>query len=74
MTEIVKLQAANEFAECLNKLSHDEEDKISDKMVKSMFSIDIERDISRSLNIHMVPLPAVHQQIVELKNCPEVQV
>lgn len=41
-------------------------------MIKSLFSIEIENDISHSLNVKTLKLPAVSQQMADLKSCPEV--
>lgn len=66
------MQAADDFAECINTLNDDEKHKISGKMVKALFSIKIEDDISHSLSVKMCPMPVVSQEIADLKDCPEV--
>lgn len=65
-------QSAQDFADCINKLTDDEQHKISKEMVKKLFSIEIEDDIARSLHLQKHQRPVVSKQIAEAFECPEV--
>lgn len=43
-------------------------------MIKKLFSIEIEDDISRSICVQMIERPVVPQEIAEMFDCPEVSV
>lgn len=66
-------QSAQDFAECINKLTDDEQDKISKEMIKKMFSIEIESDLAQSLFVRKTQRPFVSQEIAEMFECPEVK-
>lgn len=66
------LQSAEDFAECINKLTDDKQHHISKEMIRKLFSIGIENDISRSVFVQKVHRPYVSKEIAELFACPEV--
>lgn len=67
-----KIQSAEDFAESINKLTDDENHKISKEMIKKLFSIEIESDISHSLFVKKVQMPFVSERIADIFQCPDV--
>lgn len=72
MNEIFSLQSANDFAECINKLTDDKQHQITKEWIKKLFPIEIESEISNSLFVHKVHRPYVSKEIAELFECPDV--
>ncbi|XP_055296833.1 uncharacterized protein LOC129565707 [Sitodiplosis mosellana] len=66
--------SAEDFAECINKLTDDESQKISKEMIKKLFSIEIEKDLSHSLFVQKIHKPVVSQEIAQLFECPELAI
>lgn len=68
-----QLQSAEDFAQRINNLlTDDKQHQLSKEMIKQLFSIDIENDISRSLFVKKVQKPVVPEEIAEMFECPEV--
>lgn len=66
------LQAASDFAEEINKLCDDESQNLSKGMIKKLFSIGVESDLSRSMQVNSIVRPAVHSQLALMFDCPQV--
>ncbi|XP_031634169.1 uncharacterized protein LOC116347630 [Contarinia nasturtii] len=66
--------SAEDFSECINKLADDEQHQISKEMIKKLFSIEIENDISNSLFVQKTHKPYVSEEIAELFECPELAI
>lgn len=66
------LQAASDFAEEINKLCDDESQHLSKEMIKKLFSIGVESDLSRSIQVNSIVRPAVHSQLALMFDCPQV--
>lgn len=68
-----QLQSAEDFAQRINNLlTDDKQHQLSKEMIKQLFSIDIENDISRSLFVKKVQKPVVPEEIADMFECPEV--
>lgn len=63
--------AAKEFCIWLNGMSNDH-NEYKPKTVKELFSIDVDSEICRSVEIDMKHRPAIHKSITEYFQCPEV--
>lgn len=70
---VVTKQAADDFSKCINKLSDDKDNHLSKEMIKKLFSIKIEDDISHSIYVRMIQRPVVPHEIAEMFDCPEVK-
>lgn len=70
---VVTKQAADDFSKCINKLSDDKDNHISKEMIKKLFSIKIEDDISHSIYVRTIQRPVVPHEIAEMFDCPEVK-
>lgn len=66
------LQAASDFAEEINKLCDDESQHLSKEMIKKLFSIGVENDLSRSIQVNSIVRPAVQSQLALMFDCPQV--
>lgn len=57
---------------CINKLTDNDELKISKEMIKKLFSIEAEKDVARSLYMQTIHRPVVPSELAELFECPDV--
>lgn len=63
--------AADHFAKWLKDL--DEESNINKEFVKQLFSIQVEGDASKALNVNPKEISIIPHEVAELLNLPEVQ-
>lgn len=66
--------AANEFAEWINRLGSDDNNRLNCETIKQLFSIGIEDDVSRSISICFKHRPAISSELAEMFDCPEVPI
>lgn len=67
------MKSAEDFVKCINKLTDNEELKLSKEMIKKLFSIEAEKDVAQSLFLETIHRPVVSREIAELFECPDVR-
>lgn len=73
MNFFLYFKSAEDFVKCINQLTDNEELKLGKEMIKKLFSIEAENDVSRSLFMQTVHRPVVPRAIAELFECPDVR-
>lgn len=65
-------KSAEDFVKCINKLTDNDELKISKELIKKLFSIEAEKDVARSLYMQTIHRPVVPSEFADLFECPDV--
>lgn len=68
----LQLKAAGDFAEEINTLCDDESQHLSKEMIKRLFAIEIESDLSHSIKVNTMVRRSVRPELAIMFDCPQV--